>query len=111
MQEVSLRFMRYVAVWLLRVASQTDYTPDKTLQFVTILSSLSLIRITMPNVPWFFFRLLCSFGLKISSLPLPEKEPEAFASLPEYALQNVVENFKFAYRYVLKKEDGGNPMN
>jgi ubiquitin conjugation factor E4 B len=34
MQEVSLRFMRYVAVWLLRVASKTDYTPDKTLQFV-----------------------------------------------------------------------------
>lgn len=34
MQEVSLRFMRYVAVWLLRVASESNYTPDKTLQFV-----------------------------------------------------------------------------
>ncbi|SPO03316.1 related to ubiquitin fusion degradation protein 2 [Cephalotrichum gorgonifer] len=65
MQEVSLRFMRYVAVWLLRVASNTDYTPDKTLQ-----------------------------------LPLPEQQPAAFACLPEYALQNVVDNFKFAYRYL-----------
>lgn len=35
MQELSLRFMRYVAVWLLRLASQTDYKPDTTdLQYV-----------------------------------------------------------------------------
>ncbi|GJD04517.1 ubiquitin elongating factor core [Colletotrichum higginsianum] len=65
MQELSLRFMRYVAVWLLRLASQTNYTPDKDLQ-----------------------------------LPLPAQAPEAFACLPEYALQDVVDNFKFVYRYV-----------
>ncbi|KAI8296838.1 Ubiquitin conjugation factor E4 [Colletotrichum sp. SAR 10_98] len=66
MQELSLRFMRYVAVWLLRLASQTDYKPDTTdLQ-----------------------------------LPLPAQTPEAFACLPEYALQNVVDNFKFVYRYL-----------
>jgi ubiquitin conjugation factor E4 B len=34
MQSQSLRFMRYVAVWLLRVASRTDYNPEKDLQFV-----------------------------------------------------------------------------
>lgn len=45
MQEVSLRFMRYVAVWLLRVASDSDYTPDKTLQFV------------FPLLTYLFFRL------------------------------------------------------
>jgi ubiquitin conjugation factor E4 B len=28
MQELSFRFMRYVAVWLLRIASQSDYKPD-----------------------------------------------------------------------------------
>ncbi|UQC75247.1 ubiquitin elongating factor core [Colletotrichum lupini] len=65
MQELSLRFMRYVAVWLLRLASQSSYTPDKDLQ-----------------------------------LPLPAQAPEAFACLPEYALQDVVDNFKFVYRYL-----------
>jgi ubiquitin conjugation factor E4 B len=32
MQARSLQFMRYVSIWLLRIASQTDYTPDKTLK-------------------------------------------------------------------------------
>jgi ubiquitin conjugation factor E4 B len=32
MQAKSLLFMRYVTVWLLRVATQTDYTPDKTIK-------------------------------------------------------------------------------
>jgi ubiquitin conjugation factor E4 B len=32
MQTKSLLFMRYVTVWLLRVASQTDYVPDKTIK-------------------------------------------------------------------------------
>lgn len=65
MQGRSLQFMRYVAVWLLRVASQSDYKPDKPLQ-----------------------------------LPLPAKQPDAFSCLPEYALQDVVDNFKFVFRYV-----------
>ncbi|ROT35206.1 ubiquitin conjugation factor E4 [Sodiomyces alkalinus F11] len=65
MQELSLRFMRYVAVWLLRLASQSDYTPDKDLK-----------------------------------LPLPSPPPEAFSCLPEYALQDVVDNFKFVYRHL-----------
>lgn len=34
MQTRSLQFMRYVTVWLLRVASQTPYTPDTTLKYV-----------------------------------------------------------------------------
>lgn len=32
MQARALMFMRYVSVWLLRVASSSDYTPDKELQ-------------------------------------------------------------------------------
>ncbi|TPX17100.1 uncharacterized protein E0L32_003218 [Thyridium curvatum] len=64
-QAKSLLFMRYVSVWLIRVASQSNYVPSK--------------------------------GLK---LPLPDDQPEAFSCLPEYALQNVVDNFKFVFRYV-----------
>ncbi|KAL2160170.1 hypothetical protein VTH06DRAFT_1826 [Thermothelomyces fergusii] len=33
-------------------------------------------------------------------LPLPERQPEAFQCLPEYALQDVVDNFKFVFRYI-----------
>ncbi|KAK4141167.1 ubiquitin elongating factor core-domain-containing protein [Dichotomopilus funicola] len=65
MQSRSLQFMRYVTVWLLRVASQTEYTPDKPLK-----------------------------------LPLAAEQPEAFKCLPEYALQDVVDNFKFVFRYI-----------
>ncbi len=65
MQQRSLMFMRYVSVWLLRIASQSDYAPGKPLH-----------------------------------LPLPADEPEAFACLPEYALQNVLDNFKFVFRFV-----------
>ncbi len=36
MQELSLRFMRYVAVWMLRLADQFDYKPDKNLKFVSL---------------------------------------------------------------------------
>lgn len=64
MQGRSLQFMRYVTVWLLRVASQSDYKPEKSLQ-----------------------------------LPLPKDQPEAFKCLPEYALQDIVDNFKFVFRY------------
>ncbi|KAK3941785.1 ubiquitin elongating factor core-domain-containing protein [Diplogelasinospora grovesii] len=65
MQARSLQFMRYVTVWLLRVASQSDYTPGKILK-----------------------------------LPLPASQPQAFSCLPEYALQDIVDNFKFVYRYI-----------
>lgn len=65
MQSRSLQFMRYVTVWLLRVASQSEYTPDKPLR-----------------------------------LPLPQNQPEAFSCLPEYALQDIVDNFKFVFRYI-----------
>lgn len=34
MQTKSLQFMRYVTVWLLRVATQSDYTPDKSIRYV-----------------------------------------------------------------------------
>ncbi|KKA30683.1 hypothetical protein TD95_003354, partial [Thielaviopsis punctulata] len=63
MQETSVRFMRYVAVWLLRVGSKSAYTPDKTI-----------------------------------SLPLPDTHNYEFSCIPEYALQNVVDNFKFVSR-------------
>ena len=65
MQGRSLQFMRYVTVWLLRVASQSDYAPDKPLK-----------------------------------LPLPATQSEAFSCLPEYALQDIVDNFKFIFRFV-----------
>ncbi|KAH8677580.1 ubiquitin elongating factor core-domain-containing protein [Xylariales sp. PMI_506] len=65
MQTLSLQFTRYVTVWLLRVASQSDYVPGKKLQ-----------------------------------LPLPAEQPQAFSCLPEYALQDVVDNFKFVLRFL-----------
>ncbi|KAI0913526.1 ubiquitin fusion degradation protein 2 [Ustulina deusta] len=65
MQTLSLQFMRYVAVWLLRTASKTDYKPGKQI-----------------------------------SLPLSADRPPAFSCLPEYALQDVVENFKFVFRFL-----------
>ncbi|TVY30586.1 Ubiquitin conjugation factor E4 [Lachnellula hyalina] len=34
MQTKSVTFMRYVTVWLLRTATQSDYTPDKTIDFI-----------------------------------------------------------------------------
>ncbi len=33
MQTKSLLFMRYVTVWLLRIATGSDYTPDKTIKY------------------------------------------------------------------------------
>ncbi|KAI1084660.1 ubiquitin conjugation factor E4 [Whalleya microplaca] len=65
MQTLSLQFMRYVSVWLLRVASGMDYKPGKDLK-----------------------------------LPLSSNKPEAFSCLPEYALQNIVDNFKFVFRFI-----------
>lgn len=65
MQTLSLQFMRYVTVWLLRVASGSVYVPGQKL-----------------------------------SLPLSAEKPDAFSCLPEYALQDVVDNFKFVLRYV-----------
>ncbi|OTB04059.1 hypothetical protein M426DRAFT_321157 [Hypoxylon sp. CI-4A] len=64
-QTLSLLFMRYVSVWLLRVASGTEYIPGKTIK-----------------------------------LPLSSEKPDAFSCLPEYALQDVVENFKFIFRFL-----------
>lgn len=32
LQTKSLLFMRYVTVWLLRIATGSDYTPDKTVK-------------------------------------------------------------------------------
>ncbi|KAI0181688.1 ubiquitin conjugation factor E4 [Hypoxylon sp. FL1284] len=63
-QTRSLLFMRYVAVWLLRIASKTNYRPGVDFK-----------------------------------LPLSPEQPDAFSCLPEYALQDVVENQKFVFRY------------
>lgn len=65
MQTLSLQFMRYVTVWLLRVASGSVYVPGQKLK-----------------------------------LPLSTEKPDAFSCLPEYALQDVVDNFKFVLRYM-----------
>ncbi|CAM1510471.1 Fc.00g008060.m01.CDS01 [Cosmosporella sp. VM-42] len=70
MQSISLRFNRYVAVFLLRVATQSKYKPGLEMQEI--------------------------------KLPLPEEQPKAFACLPEYALQNIVDNFRFIFRWLPK---------
>lgn len=58
-QARSMQFMRYVIVWLLRIASRQ-------------------------NLP--------SESLK---LPLPEQQSDVFRYLPEYFLEDIVDNFKF----------------
>jgi ubiquitin conjugation factor E4 B len=68
MQSTSLRFMRYVAVWLLRLATGSDYKPGNESKEI--------------------------------KLPLSIEHNSAFACLPEYTLQNIVDNFKFVFRYV-----------
>ncbi|KAK7423890.1 Ubiquitin conjugation factor E4 [Neonectria punicea] len=68
MQSTSLRFMRYVAVWLLRLATRSKYTPG--------------------------------LESKEIKLPLPEEKLDTFSCLPEYALQNIVDNFKFIFRFL-----------
>lgn len=65
MQSRSLLFMKYVTIWLLRVASQSDYKPGQALK-----------------------------------LPLPAEQPEELRCLPEYALQDIVDNFKFVFRHI-----------
>ncbi|KAL3959704.1 hypothetical protein ACCO45_004821 [Purpureocillium lilacinum] len=70
MQSTSLRFMRYVAVWLLRLVTGSDYKPGKEVESI--------------------------------KLPLSEEHSEAFACLPEYTLQNIVDNFKFVFRWLPK---------
>lgn len=40
-------------------------------------------------------------NLTCISLPLSVDGDSAFACLPEYTLQNIVDNFKFIFRYVL----------
>lgn len=58
-QALSMQFMRYLIVWLLRIASRQDI-PRAKLQ-----------------------------------LPLPPEESLIFKSLPEYFLEDIVDNFKF----------------
>ncbi|KJZ71959.1 hypothetical protein HIM_08639 [Hirsutella minnesotensis 3608] len=69
MQSTSLRFMRYVAVWLLRLVTKSDYKPGRESQI---------------------------------KLPLSMENSEAFSCLPEYTLQNIVDNFKFVFRWLPK---------
>jgi ubiquitin conjugation factor E4 B len=61
-QARSMQFMRYVIVWLLRLASGKNFPKE---------------------------------GLH---LPLPQEEPPAFKCLPEYFLEDIVDNFKFITR-------------
>ncbi len=55
-----MQFMRYVIVWLLRLASRQDLPAKEQLQ-----------------------------------LPLPSEQPDVFRTLPEYFLEDIVDNFKF----------------
>ncbi|KAL6357451.1 hypothetical protein LRP88_07618 [Fusarium phalaenopsidis] len=70
MQSTSLRFMRYVAVWLLRLVTRSKYKP----------------------------------GLESSEikLPLPAEQSDVFSCLPEYTLQNIVDNFTFLFKWIPK---------
>ncbi|KAM0261933.1 hypothetical protein ACHAQJ_001936 [Trichoderma viride] len=68
MQSTSLRFMRYVAVWLLRIATGSDYKPGTETETI--------------------------------KLPIEIGNSDAFAYLPEYTLQNIVDNFKFVFRWL-----------
>ncbi|KAF2155553.1 ubiquitin fusion degradation protein-2 [Myriangium duriaei CBS 260.36] len=61
-QARSMQFMRYVIVWLLRLASGKNLPKEKL------------------------------------TLPLPEAIPEAFKCLPEYFVEDIVDNFKFITR-------------
>ncbi|PHH65787.1 hypothetical protein CDD81_1514 [Ophiocordyceps australis] len=70
MQSTSLRFMRYVTVWLLRLVTGSDYKPGREFEEI--------------------------------HLPLLRDHFETFACLPEYALQNIVDNFKFIFRWLPK---------
>ena len=72
-QEPSLAFLKYVSVWLIRVASQSKYNPNPLK--------------TRPG--------------ETSDMSLPFPDPtEAFACLPEYAIQNIVDSLKFCFRFV-----------
>ncbi|KAK4061306.1 hypothetical protein Trihar35433_9633 [Trichoderma harzianum] len=68
MQSTSLRFMRYVTVWLLRIATGSDYKPGTETETI--------------------------------KLPIEIGHSDAFAYLPEYTLQNIVDNFKFVFRWL-----------
>ncbi|KAK5679783.1 Ubiquitin conjugation factor E4 [Elasticomyces elasticus] len=59
-QARSMQFMRYVIVWLLRLASRQDLPAKEQLK-----------------------------------LPLPTEQPDVFSTLPEYFLEDIVDNFKF----------------
>jgi len=63
-QTRSMQFMRYVIVWLLRIASGQNL-PQEQLQ-----------------------------------LPLPEQQSETFKCLPEYFLEDVVDNFKYITQWL-----------
>ncbi|KAI5458136.1 ubiquitin elongating factor core-domain-containing protein [Mariannaea sp. PMI_226] len=68
MQGTSLKFMRYVSVWLLRLVTRSNYKPGLESQEI--------------------------------QLPLPPEKLDLFACLPEYCLQNIVDNFKFIFRFL-----------
>ncbi|SMR61144.1 unnamed protein product [Zymoseptoria tritici ST99CH_1E4] len=65
-QSRSMHFMRYVIVWLLRLASRQNLPKEKL------------------------------------QLPLPAEQPEVFKCLPEYFLEDIVENFKFITQEIPK---------
>ncbi|WZH39337.1 ubiquitin elongating factor core-domain-containing protein [Fusarium acuminatum] len=70
MQGTSLRFMRIVAVWLLRLVTRSQYKPG--------------------------------LESKEIQLPLPAEKSDVFSCLPEYTLQNIVDNFKFIFKWLPK---------
>lgn len=83
MQAKSLIFMRYVTVWLLRIATETGYTPSQTIKYD--LQPLKPLLTPMADS---------------NRLPLPSTPPQAFDYLPEYVLEDIITNFNFIIRSV-----------
>ena len=91
MQSTSLRFMRYVAVWLLRLVTGSSYKPGLESENIKYVLPQNGRTGGAPG------HELC---LQQVRLPLSTDNAEAFACLPEYTLQNIVDNFKFVFRSV-----------
>ena len=94
MQARSMQFMRYVIVWLMRLASTQN---------------LPQVRISCIRLPFDTSSLCYNGSSKLADvetftdqsfqeslrIPLPEQQPDVFRFLPEYFLEDITDNFKF----------------
>jgi ubiquitin conjugation factor E4 B len=51
-------------------------------------------------IVWTIRLVSAQYPKKALELPLPSKQPEVFGSLPEYFIEDVIDNFKFITRHV-----------